>query len=251
MRNMFNKAFIAAAVAVSFGGLAATPAHAQLGSGVVFCTNCSNQISQATQTAKQIETALNTAKQLQNQISQYQEMLKQGVSLPGQVFNRMTGSLQKLQQVVDQGKALAGTASNFDQQFRSQFKSFDSYLASSGSRAPSAATYKRWNEQGMDSMRVAMQSAGMNVNEIADEDAMLSQIIARSQNASGRMQAIQAGNEISAQQVQQLMKLRQMMNAQIQSQSTFYSQQMERQAADDAFRQSFRGTVKRGGSKEY
>lgn len=226
-------------------------ANAQFG-GVVFCSNCSDRFAQATQIAKQVETALNTARQLQTQINQYNDMLKQGVALPSTILNRMTNNLRQVQDLYDQSKALSGNMANFDTKFRQQFKSYDAQLAQAGRRPTYMAdAYRRWNEQGADAMRVAMSSAGMNVSSIASEDAMLAQIVQRSQSASGRMQAIQAGNEIAAQQVQQMMKLRQMVNSQIQSQSMYYSQVMERQAADDAFRQKFRGTVTRGGVKEY
>jgi P-type conjugative transfer protein TrbJ len=66
------------------------------------------------------------------------------------------------------------------------------------------------------------------------------------------MQAIQAGNEIAAQQVQQMQKLRQMLNDSVQSQSMWYAQNIERQAVDDAFVQTFQnGHVVRAGSKSF
>ncbi|WP_454854049.1 P-type conjugative transfer protein TrbJ [Rhizobium binxianense] len=161
--------------------------------------------------------------------------------------------MQRVQQLYQQSKALSGNLSNFDQRFRDQFGDYNRYLSQVG-QSPTYMqdNYKRWNEQGSDAMRVAMQSAGMNVSAIASEDAMLSQLVARSQNAQGRMQAIQAGNEIAAQQVQQMQKLRQMLNDQIQSQSMWYAQSIERQAVDDAFRQSFYSVKpRRGPSQEF
>jgi len=219
----------------------------------VYCTNCSTVFSQATQVAKEIETAINTAEQLRTQIQQYENMVTQGLALPSSMFNRITGDIQRVQQLYQQSKALSGNLSNFDQRFRQQFGDYDRYLSQVG-QSPTYMqdNYKRWNEQGSDAMRVAMQSAGMNVSAIASEDAMLSQLVARSQNAQGRMQAIQAGNEIAAQQVQQMQKLRQMLNDSVQSQSMWYAQNIERQAVDDAFVQTFQnGRVVRAGSKSF
>lgn len=242
MRNTFVKArVLPLAAALTFGVAsfvaAPPPAHAI----TVICTNCSTVFQQAMQYAKEVETAINTAQQLETQIQQYQNMVTQGLSLPSSMFSRITGDFQRLQSLYDQGKALAGNMSNFDQRFRDTYGNYNSFLSRAG-QSPTymADNYKRWQEQGSDSMRVAMQASGQNVSAIADEDAMLSQLVARSQTAQGRMQAIQAGNEIAAQQVQQLQKLREMLNAQVQSQSTFYAQQVERQAVDDAFRQQYR-----------
>jgi P-type conjugative transfer protein TrbJ len=241
------------AVTFAFGAtsfVSPPPAHAQW---VVECVNCSTVFSQAMQYAKEVETAINTAQQLQTQIQQYQNMVTQGLSLPSSMFNRITGDFQRIQSLYQQSKSLAGNMTDFDSRFRSQFGDYNRYLSQVG-QSPTymADNYKRWSEQGLDSMRVAMQSAGMNVGAITSEDAMLSQLVARSQNAQGRMQAIQAGNEIAAQQVQQMQKLRQMLNSQIQSQSMWYAQSIQRHTVDDAFRQSFYSTTpQRGGAKDY
>lgn len=244
MRNIFNKAGrqLSLAAILSFGvafSLVGVPQPAR--AFFVTCTNCSTTFQQAEQYAKELETAINTAKQLETQIKQYQDMMKQGLSLPNSMFGRITGDLQRMQALYQQSKALSGNLSNFDQKFRQHYSDYDTYLQRNGQSADYMQdNYKRWSEEGFDAMRVAMQSSGQNVSAIDDEDAMLSQLVARSQNAQGRMQAIQAGNEIAAQQVQQTQKLRVMLNAQIQSQSAWYAQNIERQTLDDAFRQKFR-----------
>jgi P-type conjugative transfer protein TrbJ len=48
------------------------------------------------------------------------------------------------------------------------------------------------------------------------------------------LQAIQAGNQIAAHEVQQMQKLREMMNAQIQNESMYYAQKVQRQEIEDA-----------------
>lgn len=244
---------VAIAAAMTFGaGLfltAPSPAKAL----TVYCTNCSTVFQQAMQYAKEVETAINTWEQLQTQIRQYQDMLLQGMRLPSSIFNSITGDMLRIQQLYQQSRALAGQIANFDEQFRRQFQDYDAYLTSVGQNPlATQAAYQRWTEQGFDAMRTAMHSAGLNVSSIADEDAVLAQLVARSQNAEGRLQAIQAGNEIAAQQVQQLQKLRQLLNDMVQSQSTWYAQNIERQALDDAFRQKFRsGQVRNSESRAF
>lgn len=250
MNKVLRYPLFAAVLALSVGGaLHTSPASAL----TIYCTNCSTTFQQAIQTAKDIETALSTAATLQNQIQQYNDMLKQGLSLPSSMFNRMTGDLRQLQSLYQQSKALSGGLTDFDTRFRNQFRGYDSYLAQSGkSSSYMADNYRRWNEQGFDSMRTAMRASGMNVSSIADEDAVMAQLVQRSQTAQGRMQAIQAGNEIAAQQVQQMQKLRQLMNTQIQSQSQWYAQAIERQTVDDAATEAFFSVQpRRGASKGY
>ena len=88
--------------------------------------------------------------------------------------------------------------------------------------------------------RTAMQAAGVNTRTFEDENAMLDQLVSRSQSAVGRQQAIQAGNEIAAQNVQQLQKLRDLVATQITLQGNYMAQQNERQSVSDASEQQFR-----------
>ncbi|MEN5458740.1 P-type conjugative transfer protein TrbJ, partial [Klebsiella pneumoniae] len=68
---------------------------------------------------------------------------------------------------------------------------------------------------------------------------------------AGRMQAIQAGNEIASQNVQQLQKLRDLIATQINMQGNYMAQQQDRVQLDDALRQQRRsGTITQTGSNK-
>ncbi len=77
-------------------------------------------------------------------------------------------------------------------------------------------------------------------------------MVARSQSAVGRMQAIQAGNEIASQNVQQLQKLRDLLATQINMQSNYVALEGDRKDITEATEQKFKDqpTI-RGGSKGY
>ncbi len=70
---------------------------------------------------------------------------------------------------------------------------------------------------------------------------MLDQLVSRSQSAVGRQQAIQAGNEIAAQNVQQLQKLRDLVATQITLQGNYMAKQTEQEAVKDAASERFWG----------
>lgn len=95
-----------------------------------------------------------------------------------------------------------------------------------------------------------MQAAGVNTSTFEDENAMLDQLVSRSQSAVGRQQAIQAGNEIAAQNVQQLQKLRDLVATQITLQGNYMAQQNERQSVSDASEQQFRSRENTRGPSE-
>ncbi len=250
LKMLRNGALSAAITVVVGAGFMTTPTPAY----AIYCSNCSTMWQQVMQYGKDVETALNTAQQLSTQIQQYQNMVQQGLSLPSSLFNQITGQLQQITSVYNNAKSLGREISNFDDKFKDQFKNYDNWLKTNNFTSQAAADrYEAWSEQGLDNARTAMKAAGMNVDGFSDENAMLAQIVSRSQSASGRLQAIQAGNEIAAQNVQQLQKLRDLVATQITLQGNYMAQYQERQSVDDAFREKFNsGTVKgTGATKGY
>lgn len=235
MRNTCLLRIICLAIALGLAPLGAKKANAL----AVHCTNCSTVFQQASQLAKEVETAINTLQTLQTVILQYQDMITQGLKLPQSFFEPLTQIFGTYQRLYSQSKSLAGNVVGFDRQFRAQFGDYNRYLDQVLGKDPNYmyTNYQRWAETGADAMRVAMQSAGHNISALDDEDAMLTKLVNASQNSQGRMQAIQAGNQINAMMVQQLQKTRQMLNDMVQSQSYWYATQIEQRALDDAERQ--------------
>ncbi|HHM6473243.1 TPA: P-type conjugative transfer protein TrbJ [Pseudomonas aeruginosa] len=234
LRNGIAAALMAGAV-LSVGVTYAPPAHA------IYCSNCSTVWNQMMEYAKAVETSINTAKQLQQQINMYQDMVKQGLSLPNSMFQSFQNDLARLQGIYNDSRALAHSMSNLDSQFRDQFKGYDSYLKNIGQASSNMPDrYEKWAQSSFDNARTAMESVGMNTSMFASEDAIMTTLVQRSQSAQGRLQAIQAGNEIAAQQVQQLQKLREMIATNVTLQGNYIAQQTERTAVDDAFRENFR-----------
>lgn len=207
----------------------------------IYCTNCSTFYQQMFEYAEQVNTALNTANQLRTQLDQYNDMIKQGMQLPDRVFNQISADLDRVKGVYQDAQSLGRNISNLDSKFNEQFKGYDAYLKTQGtSSAAVSSQFKKWSAQGLDNARTAMKSAGMNTSSFSSEDAMLNQLVSRSQTSAGRMQATQVGNEIAAQNVQQLQKLRDLVATQIQLQGNHMAQVQERQSVDDAFLDNFR-----------
>lgn len=220
----------------------------------IYCSNCSTNVQQAMQYAKDIETALNTAQQLQTQIQQYENMVKQGMALPESLYQSITGDLQRVADVYTNTKTLGRNISDLDQRFREQFKDYDTWLKSAGESDGGniSERQRKWSEQGFDNATTAMRAAGMNVGAFEQEDRALNRVVQQSQNATGRLQAIQAGNEIAAQNVQQLQKLRDLTATQITLQSNYLASQTEKEASSGAAREKFwEGGVNPGTAKGY
>lgn len=244
----------ALAVAVATTGLGVglyiTPAPAY----AIYCSNCSTFYQQMFEYAEQVNTALNTAEQLQTQIQQYQNMVTQGTGLPDSMFGSIAADLKSVVNIYSRSQALGRQIQNMDSQFNTAFPSFDSYLnqAANSAEVPAQDRYQKWSQQGRDNVKTAMEAANLNTSTFEPEDAQLARMVARSQSAVGRMQAIQAGNEIASQNVQQLQKLRDLMATQLNMQGNYMAQQGDRQAVSEATEQQFEARKNtRGGVKEY
>lgn len=243
----------ALAVSLSFGvGFFTVSSQAY----AIYCSNCSTFYQQMYEYAEAVNTALNTAEQLQTQIQQYNNMITQGTGLPTSMFSNIAADLQSVVSIYNRSQSLGRSIQNMDTAFNAQFPGFQSYLSSAGASAgPASSTmpdrYEKWSQQGRDNVKSALEAANLNTSTFDSEDAQLSRMVARSQSAVGRMQAIQAGNEIASQNVQQLQKLRDLMATQINMQGNYMAQEQDRMQLDQALRQQRRsGVITQTGSNK-
>lgn len=223
----------------------------------IYCTNCSTFYQQMFEYAEAVNTALNTAEHLSTQVQQYNNMVTQGTPLPNSMFGRITQDMQRVTSIYNRAQSLGRNVANLDSQFNTQFPGYEAYLqkfVESSSKATDVMPdrYEKWSAQGFDNAKRAMQAAGMNTSTFETEDAHLEQLVNRSQSSSGRMQAIQAGNEIAASNVQQLQKLRDLVATQITLQGNYIAQETARQSVGDAASEQFNKRPNtRGGAKGY
>lgn len=223
----------------------------------IYCTNCSTFYQQMFEYAEAVNTTLNTAEQLSTQVQQYNYMVTQGTPLPNSMFGRITQDMQRVTSIYNRAQSLGRNVANLDSQFNTQFPGYEAYLQKflqSSSKATDVMPdrYEKWSAQGFDNAKRAMQAAGMNTSTFETEDAHLEQLVNRSQSSSGRMQAIQAGNEIAASNVQQLQKLRDLVATQITLQGNYIAQETARQSVGDAASEQFNKRPNtRGGAKGY
>ncbi|WP_210014712.1 P-type conjugative transfer protein TrbJ [Pseudomonas palmensis] len=241
--KIVGAAFIAMAVYI-----APAPAYA------IYCSNCSTFYQQIFEYAEAVNTALNTAEQLQTQMQQYQSMITQGTGLPDSMFGSIAADLKNVMNVYDRSQALGRQIQNMDSQFNTAFPGFNSYLnqAANSAESPTQDRYQTWSEQGRDNVKAALEAANLNTSTFESEGEQLDHMMTRSQSAMGRMQALQAGNEIASQNVQQLQKLRDLVATQINMQGNYLAQQGDRTAASEATEQQFEARKNtRGGVKGY
>lgn len=141
----------------------------------------------------------------------------------GQTFTQLT----QLANEISKGQSLAYNLSNIDSQFRARYPGYKPSQNYSQS-------YKNWSQGTLDTLRGVLDSVHMQSLDFGNENTLMSQLKNLSTSAQGRMQALQAGNMISAQMVSQSEKLRQVVMAQTNAQSAYMAYQVQKDAAKKA-----------------
>ena len=175
----------------------ATPAHAII---VFDPSNYAQNVLTAARTLEQITHQITS---LQNEAQMLINQARNLASLPYSALQQIQQSVQKTQQLLNQAQNIAFNVQQIDQAFQSQYGNV-SMSASNQQLVADART--RWqNTVGglQDAMRV---QAGV-VGNIDTNRTQMSELVGRSQSATGALQATQAGNQILALQSQQLSDL--------------------------------------------
>jgi len=173
------------------------------------------------------------AEQLAEAIKQTADMLKNSKVLPGQVFGTINSDLNALASLVQGGQALSYSLANLDGLFRARFPGYGY-----GGTAY-YVNYRNWSQTSLDTTLGALKAAGLQGQQLQSEQAVLSSLRGMAQSTDGRLEALQVMGQIAEQQVQQLMKLRQLMLADMSSKQSYQAAVIQRQAASEAASERF------------
>ena len=171
--------------------------------------------------------------QLAEALRQTRDMVKNTQILTSQVFGPIMTDINSLASVVQGGMALSYSMANLDAQFRSRFRGY-AYNARTYFR-----DYRDWSQTSLDTTRSTLRAAGLQSHQLLNEQTILANLRVMSETVDGRMEALQVANQIAEQQVQQLMKLRELMLADLQSKQTYQAHQVQKDAATEAAVEQF------------
>jgi P-type conjugative transfer protein TrbJ len=173
---------------------------------------------------------------VENQLTQIADMAKHGISITNQLFGTVGSDIGSLRQIVSTGQALSYTLGNMDGVFRARFPGYST-------STNYGQAYQAWSQTSLDSTLGALQAAGLQDAQLDSDTALLQTLQEQSTSAEGRMQAIEVGNQIAENQSEQLMKLRQLMMADMQSKASYQGSLVQAQATKQANSDAFFGQV--------
>jgi len=204
------------------------------------CANCSTNLVQMLDRITSMEQLQNiiaqykediqqTAAQLrmvQQNIEQYANMVQNTISLPQNVLKEIQNNLTQLATLSSRLRTVRGDAVAMANIFANLFpdQSFLADLAGKGPEAIEKATqeyeaaWNGWSKQVDQATEATFQLSGMQLDDLQKNPAkMQSYLNELLSTPEGQMQALQAGNQLTALQIQEARQLRELLATQAQS----------------------------------
>jgi P-type conjugative transfer protein TrbJ len=199
-----------------------------------YTQNMISAVQQTLSVAKEVEMIVNQGTQIAQQVEQLQhelEMLRDMAvnSLPAATvaWGETNAALDALSRAVDVGMSISYALSDVAEVFEGRFPG---YVAPTDWNA----AYESWSTSVLDTLRGTLASAGRNVADARDVQSALDALRSSNDGASGRLEALQIGNQIASLQVEEIAKLRQLFAAQINAQNAYLGAQETKEAGSAA-----------------
>src|SRR5690242_639273 len=191
------------------------------------------EVTQLLNHAQLILQYIRQGAQLANELNMYADMLKNTRMLSAHTFGAIMNDVNALAAIVQGGQALAYSLGNLDQRFR---QTYPGYGYNAGAYY---GQYRNWSQTSLDTTLGTLRAAGLQSQQLQSEQAVLNSLKSSLQGTDGRLEALHALGDISEQQVEQLMKLRQLMMADMSSKQACQAAMVQQQAASEAAAQRF------------
>ena len=175
------------------------------------------------------------AEQVQNQLQMLLNEARNLQNLPSNFVNQITGQLGQLTNIVGQGNALSYAGQNISSQLSSEYPGYNN-----------GVNYQQedqnWNNTTSQNIQNALQAQNLASTQFATQGQALASIESASQSAAGRMQVLQAGNQIAAMEVKQLQKMQEISMAQNDAQLAYEKQKLTEASQQNTLSQQELGT---------
>jgi P-type conjugative transfer protein TrbJ len=195
-------------------------ARAQFGGGTQIVFDPSMFARQLQQVQQETQSVVTEAQQLQY-------MIKNTTGGYAGVWQSSQSMLDELGGLIQQQGGLSYAFGNLQAQFKQQFPGYAVPQNPDQQEAQNIATT-------LNTLNGTLADAQGQAQNFANEQAQFAQLEGMNRTATGRLQAIQVGNEIALQQAQQIQMLRQLVVAMINAQNVAAANAINRQAAEDA-----------------
>ena len=229
--------------------LMASPSHALS----MYCTNCSNEWVQMMERVTNLQELANLSDQLVQEISQteqqitmvrqnierYENMTKNTNNLSPEMLSQLSGEYRRLGNLYQQVESRRGDIDAMRRAYSEMYPSYSDISTEQG-----AKYQQRWQTWSADvdrANRSTMEQSGRQLKDLQEADKYDSNIQQLLNTPQGRMEAIQAGNQLTALQLQEARELRALMATSMQEQSVVNAKKEKTdQAREEQYQRLFK-----------
>jgi len=196
----------------------------------VVCVNCATEWTQLANNIQLVTSQAESVRQTINQIKMIDNQIRNTENLAAGDWGNIFEQLQRLNRLARHGESIAFSSSTVMEDMNHIFKGYDAWNQDVEPQALSAH-YQDVSQTLGDTAMAAMNVANGVHKQQAEDNVLINRQQQASTNATGRLQAIQAGNQLTAQMINQLQKMETLMSTQIQLTSTLVQAENEREQA--------------------
>lgn len=214
-----------ATITILLGIMSAIPAHwAAAGGPIGMATEWTQLLNnaelahlsslEASHLSVASETLSTEVEQLRNLILAYRNMAQNTTRLPGSFHRRAEGSILDLRRMYLEAGSLAGSGRELDAFLRSGLIDDPGFEASAYEGTDYQERYADWQERWTSTLSSSLQQAGLTLDDVETEAALIDRMADRADQADGNLQALEVANELSGSLARQMLDLRALQAAQ-------------------------------------
>jgi type IV secretion system protein TrbJ len=226
-----RKALLLATLLISVMPSSPRPAYALLG---VECPTCDQLWEQALQYGKQIQEYATQLEQLQTELSMYTNMVRNSISIPMQMFSQVQSDIAQVQTISNMAGLLTGNSGSIISRLNSLQSAGYQISSTANSISNLPQQFAMWQNTIGNSSKQLATAIGLQQSELSNQATLQTAIQSHSQSAAGQLQAIQAGNEMAANNAAVLHQISQTLIATAQAAQTSAAVDADRRASEDA-----------------
>lgn len=193
------------------------------------CVNCSTIWQQMMEYAQQVYSVSVQLQQYRSQLMQYSNMIQNTIALPQHLWNMVSSDIVQLKNIANIGALLKGPSGGI----LGTLSKFDSAAYQALSVADMADKYNAWGQMAGQNIVTMQQAMGLAGNQMASDAALFEAVQRQSQNATGQVQVLQAGNTMASLNYSATQQMHQTMMVHAQQIGAYNAAQASRQAMGD------------------
>jgi P-type conjugative transfer protein TrbJ len=202
------------------------PARALFGAGDIVY-DPANYAQNVLTAARALQSNLNEAMEIANQLHQIEMEARNLARLPQAAWDSVRSDLNQLRQLAQSASGISYALQRLSTQFKELYP---------GYQAPTnyEQQYQQWTDNSLTGIQQALKAAQQQSQQFEQESTNTQSLTDLSSTADGQMQALQAGNMIALQLVNQLQALRHLQVMETQAQNLYMASQLQNQAEEKA-----------------